>query len=136
MRTGGRKILLVTLPDISMSPGVKLQPAMYQDYAAKYSTDYRTSIFNLARKWEKLIDVEVADTYKAVNKIFDKPGKYGFNASLIATPCYPGSPDVFDAPVCDSPDTHFFWDSSHPTTATLRILVSEIEKAFEKLKGR
>lgn len=111
-------------------PYIKLQTTAYQEYSAKYSVDYRTAILNLAKKWNRLIDVQIADIDKAANKIIARPQKYGFNTSVIATPCYPGNYHIFNAPVCDKPDTYFFFDHVHPSAATIRILSNEFLDAF------
>lgn len=114
-------------------PYIKLQTSTFQDYTAKYSADYRTATLKLAKQWSKLIDIEVIDIYKAVNRLLEKPSRNGFNASAVAEPCYPGSYHVFDAPVCDQPDTYFFWDHVHPSAATWRLLMKDIVDAYEKL---
>lgn len=114
-------------------PYIKLQPTIYQQYSGQYSKDYRTAIYKTAKNWSKRLEIEVADIYTEANKIIAKPDKYGFNASLIDTPCYAGNYHVFNAPVCDKPDTHFFWDHVHPSAAAIRLLTGEFLKAFEKL---
>lgn len=114
-------------------PYIKSQPAAYQKYAAEYSRDYRTALLNLAKQWNKRIDVEVADVWKAANEIMAKAKKYGFDTSLLSTPCYTGNYHDFNGPVCSNPDKHFFWDFVHPSAAVIKILVKEFEDAFKKL---
>lgn len=130
---GAKRILLASLPNFATAPFAQAQPAIFRQFATQYNEDLRTGLYNIVRRWDHLIRIEVADIYDAFNGILANPEAFGFDSQYLTTPCYTGFYDEFTGTVCEDPESHIFWDAIHPTAAAHGLIANVFSDAYERL---
>lgn len=118
---GARRFLVPNMPDLSLTPyGLSLpqaQRAGLQQLSIGFNTGLSSAIGGLSL----LPGIEIAafDTFSLISLISADPAAFGFTTA--SAPCLTGSPGGVVS-VCADPETHFFWDTVHPTAAAHRIV--------------
>jgi phospholipase/lecithinase/hemolysin len=104
---GAKHILAPGMPDLGLTPGYV--GTIDEEQATAVSDAFNALLTaNLPRK------VNYFDTAGWMRQIFAKPAAYGF--VNVTQPCL-GTPGCLAAP-----DTFFFWDTFHPTTAAHALM--------------
>ena len=135
--TGARNFLVANVPDISLSPAVKLQ--VLQDVGPMAAPVVLQGISNLVKGYNEQLNGTLSllntyypdikfqrlDFFDILNDVVFNPGKYGISNNV--SPCI----DYFTMSdqVCDAPNEYVFWDGIHPTARVHRI-VGEIAAEF------
>ena len=117
INAGAEDILVMTLPDLGLAPGV-----FFQGEAAKFAYTTASEIFNtslfericILRDINKSVKFYVADTFKLLQYAVENGESLGFKN--VDYPCtWP------EGPSCDEA---IFWDGIHPTTLTHKYLAA------------
>jgi phospholipase/lecithinase/hemolysin len=118
---GARQFLVPNLPDLSLTPsGLALTPEQRAGLRA-LSIGFNSALAGALNGLSLLpgIDITQFDSFALLSAISANPGAYGLaNASA---PCLTGNLAVGGI-VCPNPNSYFFWDSVHPTTAAHRVV--------------
>lgn len=132
---GARNILVGNMPDLGLIPLAdddEFVPnnltALSQEHNMLFSEELET-----LRQSNPGVNLFLFDTYSVFNEIISNPTS--FDLENVTTGCT--DTNLFDNPPvspplaeCSDPDSHFFWDNQHPTTAGHRILANEANKAL------
>lgn len=114
---GARNILLVTVPDLGLSPIITQNYPAYVNEASTLSRAYNTELVSLVSDIaaQYTISLNILDTYSLLDQAALAPGRFGLQN--VSDPCWTGNFVGQNGTVCDSPATNLFWDHYHPTTA-------------------
>jgi len=99
----------------------------------QYTEDLRAGLFNIIRRWDHLLRIEVADIYDTFNGVLANPAAFGFDPAYLNEPCYTGFYDDFEGTICEDPEKHIFWDAIHPSAASHQIIADVLSEAYERL---
>lgn len=123
---GAEDILVMTLPDLGLAPGVFLQygepgAALYTAASESFNTSLTERICTLRDvNSEENIKFYMADTFELLQYAVENGEALGL--PYVDYPCtYPLPPDYTTYLPCDQA---VFWDGIHPTTATHKILAA------------
>ncbi|MBM9615879.1 SGNH/GDSL hydrolase family protein [Desulfobulbus rhabdoformis] len=116
-RLGAQHFMIVNSTDLSKLP-VVTEPEQ-KALAQEFQTHFNSELLPAAESLQKHLDIKITlfDHIALSNKIWSNPQKYGLRN--LSTPCQPVYPAV--KPVCQSPDTHYYWDEWHPTRRVHQI---------------
>ena len=119
---GARRFLLVTVPDRGLVPRYSKAGAEVAADATAKSAALNAAILprvtDVAR--EAGLELRVFDAFATYRAVVADPARYGMtNAADV---CWNGDFTGQNGTQCATPDTYFFWDPAHPTTAGHRIL--------------
>lgn len=131
---GAKRVLLASLPDFSSAPFAQLQSAEFRRSALQYTADLRSGLFNIVRRWDNLLRVEVADVFDAFNGVLANPAAFGFDPQYTSQPCYTGFYDEFEGTLCEDPEKHIFWDAVHPSAEAHKLIADVFSKAYARLQ--
>jgi thermolabile hemolysin len=135
---GGKNILVLNLPDISVAPVFKINSQLDKAKIAAQVLDYDTKLASyietLKSKYHNQINIEVFNTAASFNQIINAPSQYGLtnttdsclNLNTDSSGNYLKAQKVRTN--CSSPDSFMFWDNLHPTAKMHEILASEVDK--------
>jgi len=135
-QAGAKKLLVLTVPDLGLTPQISASGA-----AAKRTATALTKRFNtaLTAKLNKdattyKLDIKIVDTLPLIDAAVANPAAYGF--TNVKQACWTGNfTDKNSGTVCASSVTvqnkHLFWDQLHPTAGGH----SQIAKAAESALG-
>jgi len=129
---GARQFLVANVPDLSLSPAIKLQDA---DFAAKgfiepgaiiQATSDLVIGYNFGLEFELTeleqmfgdISIKRLDFYSILNDISTNPGNYRITNTDSACVSF----GVIEDPICDKPNKYLFWDGIHPTKKVHKIV--------------
>lgn len=114
---GARNILLVTVPDLGLSPIITQNYPAYVDEASTLSRAYNTELVSLINDIaaQYSVSLNILDTYSLLDQAALDPGRFGLQN--VSDPCWTGNFVGQNGTICDSPATNLFWDHYHPTTA-------------------
>ena len=130
---GARNFLVANVPDISLSPAVKLQvlqdvgpiaaPVVLKGISdlVKGYNEQLNGTLSLLKMYYPDIKFKQLNFFDILNDVVFNPGKFGISNNV--SPCI----DYFTLgdQVCGAPDEYVFWDGIHPT-AKVHRLVGEI----------
>jgi thermolabile hemolysin len=156
---GARNIMVVKLPDLSLTPTFKLPSQQgRKEYIHSQVLEYNkrldnlvTDIFNsplLLHSENRIapneVNIQIYDAFKLINNFIDHPGKYGIgnttdscldlDSDSILNYALPQVPRFECQHAVNQADSFLFWDLLHPTTHTHKLLAEYaycfIEKKF------
>ncbi|MDJ0867362.1 MAG: SGNH/GDSL hydrolase family protein [Myxococcota bacterium] len=119
LAAGARRFLVVTLPDLGLTPLVRMEGPERVAAAGLFSTTFNVELLRAVAELEAAWDLEIAvlDVMAIFAEIEADPEAFGF--TNITDACV----DLFASPVpCADPDVHVFWDFAHPTAAVHTLL--------------
>jgi phospholipase/lecithinase/hemolysin len=120
---GVRTFVVITIPDIALTPQVKAVPAIVQ--AARqfvFTVNALLQVELLPYAWLQRISVEIVDINRIFIPLVLNPGRFGFtNSSGFALDPSTGGGDT-------NPNDYVFWDGFHPTTRAHQIAAEFIFK--------
>lgn len=138
---GGKNILVLNLPDISVAPVFKINPNLDKVKIATQVFDYNTKlavyIESLKNRYRNQVNIEVFNTADSFTSILATPSKYGLanttDSCLNLTTDSSGNYLTKQKlrANCTNPNTFMFWDNLHPTTKMHEILASEVDKFIQ-----
>lgn len=133
MMSGAKRVLLATLPNFAAAPFAQAQPAAFRQFGTVFNEDLRAGLYNIVRRWDQLLRIEVADIYDAFNGVIANPEAFGFDPQYLTTPCYTGFYEEYEGTVCADPEKHIFWDALHPSAAAHQLIADVFSEAYERL---
>jgi phospholipase/lecithinase/hemolysin len=120
---GVRTFIVITIPDIALTPQVKAVPTIVQ--AARqfvFTVNTLLQVELLPYAWLHSISVEIVDINRIFIPLVLNPGRFGFtNSSGYALNPSTGGGDT-------NPNDYVFWDGFHPTTRVHQIAAEFIFK--------
>lgn len=116
---GARNIRIVNVPNLGLTPAVKLLGPPAAAAATLLSLDFNGKLLVALAKLRELRGLEVAqiDFFGITNDIVFNSGSYG-----IANGTSPCIRFFVDGLACSDPDDHVFWDGLHPTARVHAII--------------
>lgn len=117
---GARHILLVNVPDIGVTPAIQAGKLVfgqwYPDLASSVAAAMNGALNTMLGTLSPAMTdgIRVLDTYTLVDDIIADPAAFGMTD--VTSACAASQACI------DNPDTTFFWDGIHPTTAGHMIL--------------
>lgn len=122
---GAKNVLLVTVPDIGLSPIITQNYAAYTDTASALARSYNSELVDLASgiAGQNGVNLAVFDTYSLLDRAALNPGQFGLQNTT--DPCWTGDFVGQNGTVCADPSSHLFWDHYHPTTAAHRQIAAQ-----------
>jgi phospholipase/lecithinase/hemolysin len=120
---GVRTFIVITIPDIALTPQVKATPTIVQ--AARqfvFTVNALLGVELLPYAWLHRMTVEIVDINRIFIPLVLNPGRFGFtNSSGFALDPSTGGGDT-------NPNHYVFWDGFHPTTKAHQIAAGFIFK--------
>jgi phospholipase/lecithinase/hemolysin len=127
---GARTFIVISIPDIALTPQVKAVPTIIQ--AARqfvFTVDALLYVELLPFAWLHRITVDIVDINRIFIPLVLNPGRFDFtNSSGFALDPSTGGGDT-------NPDDYVFWDGFHPTTKAHRIAAEFIYKSIALSRG-
>lgn len=122
---GARNILLVTVPDIGLSPIITQTYAAYTGAASALARAYNSELVGLVSEiaGQNSVNLDVFDTYSLLDRATLDPGQFGLQNAT--DPCWTGDFVGQNGKVCADPSSYLFWDHYHPTTAAHRQIAAQ-----------
>ncbi len=130
---GARQFLVANVPDLSLSPAIKLQDAIItappspippgaiiqatSDLVIGYNFGLEFALTELEQMFGD-ISIKRLDFYSILNDISTNPGNYRITNTDSACVSF----GVIQNPICDKPNKYLFWDGIHPTKKVHRIV--------------
>lgn len=119
LETGGpRDILLANVPDIGKTPAIQAFGPAVAAFASGIAMDMNNALYaglsGLAPAMTQ--EIHVLDTYGLLDDVVADPAAYGLTD--VTSAC------AADSNCIGNPDTTFFWDGIHPTSAGHAILAA------------
>jgi outer membrane lipase/esterase len=117
---GARSFLIANLPNLGLSPPVRLLGAEAQALARALSAQYNAGLEAILLELEGQPDIAITrlDVFAFLNDLTDNPGPAGL--VNVTDSCI--VPDVIVGAICANPEAYVFWDVIHPTTRVHRLL--------------
>ncbi|KAK9899355.1 carbohydrate esterase family 16 protein [Cystobasidium minutum MCA 4210] len=132
-KAGAKRVLLATLPNFAATPNAKKQPVQFRQFGTLFNEDLRTGLYNIVRRWDHLLRIEVADIYDAFNGVLANPEAFGFDSQYLTTPCYTGGYEIYKGTTCADPEKHIFWDGTHPSAVSHQLIADVFSEAYARL---
>lgn len=122
---GARNILLVTVPDIGLSPIITQTYPAYAGAASALARSYNSQLVGLVSEiaGQNGVNLDVFDTYSLLDRATLNPGQFGLQNAT--DPCWTGDFVGQNGTVCADPSSYLFWDHYHPTTAAHRQIAAQ-----------
>jgi phospholipase/lecithinase/hemolysin len=121
---GARNFLIVTPPDLGLTPALlALGPAESAGasfLSSSYDTALTSGIPGLAAA--DSVNISVLNTYALLDAIVADPSAYGL--SNVTQPCLTGEVNYAGGTPCANPSQYLFWDQLHPTAAGHEIVAN------------
>ncbi len=111
---GARNFMVMNLPDIGATPGVRSRGPEAQQLLSQLSTAHNTALAAAMANLDQdpNINIILVDVNTVFNDAVSNPGRYGL--TNVSDP-------ALESPGSD-PDTFLFWDGVHPTTIGHQII--------------
>ena len=118
---GARDILVPNLPDLSLTPFVRL--AGLQTVAQAFSTLFNSTLASLLTVLDASSPARIIqfDTFAFFNEVVAHPGAFGFSNATDGC--------LLSGPACSDPAAFVFWDDFHPTTAAHAVIAGAFARA-------
>ncbi len=121
---GATQFLVPNMPDLSRTPLFLDLPKQQRDDISNITDGFNdgleltlNQLENSLKLENPLTEIITFDTESLFDTVLDDPSAYGFNN--VEDPCFTRVETVVF--VCDAPDSSFFWDDFHPTTAAHQL---------------
>ncbi|HKW37708.1 MAG TPA: SGNH/GDSL hydrolase family protein [Burkholderiales bacterium] len=126
---GARKFLVPNLPDVGLTPAVRLAGPQAQGLAHLFSTQFNAGLELTLQGLEAALGVSIVrlDVFGLVNQAVADPAAFGL--ADVEDPCIRLN-TVVNA-FCANPGKFFFWDGIHPTVAVHRLFALRANDALK-----
>jgi phospholipase/lecithinase/hemolysin len=120
--SGARHFLIVTIPDLALTPAVQAGGPAASYYATMLTGGFDGGLQDLVGALSGLpgSTFDVLDANGPLQAFVANPAAFGL--SDVTAPCLSFGTIVH--PVCAHPDSYLFWDAIHPTTAGHRLIAA------------
>jgi phospholipase/lecithinase/hemolysin len=131
---GAKNFLILTVPDLGVTPDAIAQGPVAQAAASSLSASFDTALVNGATGIPSLsalgaadgVSISVLNTYSLLDAVVANPAAFGF--TNVTTACVTGAVEYVGGTACASTlaaqNQYLFWDADHPTSAA-QALVAE-----------
>jgi phospholipase/lecithinase/hemolysin len=127
---GAKNFLIVTVPDLGLTPEATALGSIASAGASELSAAFDTTLVNGAAPFlpslsalaGSSLDISVLNTYSLLDSIVADPALYGF--TNVTQPCLTGEVNYSGGTPCATPNQYLFWDQLHPTAAA-DVLVAD-----------
>ncbi|MCT7966704.1 SGNH/GDSL hydrolase family protein [Laspinema sp. D1] len=111
---GARNFMVMNLPDLRNSPGVRERGPEAQQFLTQLSNAHNTALAAAMANLDQNpnINIILVDINGLINDVFANPTQYQLTNVTDPAREFPGS----------DPNTFLFWDEVHPTTASHQII--------------
>lgn len=125
---GARAFLVPSLPNLALTPAVRLQGPPAQGAAAALAQTFNNQLSQLLDGLTTSLGVPIAqlDVYGILTEVVAAPALFGLTE--VEQPCI--RPGTKVKPFCSEPDEYLFWDGIHPTRAGHHILARRAATAL------
>lgn len=122
---GARNFMVMNLPDLGNTPGVRNRGPQAQQFLTQLSNAHNTALAAAMANLEQNpnINIILVDVNGLVNDAIANPSQYGF--TNVTDP-------ALQSPESD-PNTFLFWDDVHPTTVSHQIIADTALKTVTDL---
>ena len=122
---GAKNLLLVTVPDLGLSPIMTETYPAFAGAASELASYYNRELIGLVGgiAAQDSINLDILDTYSLLDRAVADPGQYGFTNAT--DPCWTGDFVGQNGTVCADPAHSIFWDHYHPTTAGHAVIAAQ-----------
>jgi len=121
---GAKSFLLVTVPDVGLTPeaiaGGPASEAAASALAAAFDTALVNSVVTLSIA--DSLNLSVLNTYSLLDAIVANPAAHGF--TNVTQPCLTGEVNYAGGTPCANPSQYLFWDTLHPTASGQMIIAN------------
>ena len=135
VKLGAKHFLVLTVPDLGLTPEVSAQGAATSKAATALTKQFNTALTAKLKSAAATygLDLKIVDTVGLIDKAVASPASYGF--TNVKTPCWTGNfTSASSGKVCASgvtgQDKYLFWDHLHPTTAGHSYIAKAAETAL------
>jgi outer membrane lipase/esterase len=125
---GVRTFIVITIPDIALTPQVKADPTIVQAATQfVFTTNTLLQVELLPYAWLQRVSIEIVDINRIFIPLVLNPGRFGFtNSAGFALDPSTGGGDT-------NANDYVFWDGFHPTTRVHQIAAEFI---FREIASR
>lgn len=116
---GARHFLLISVPDLSLTPRAEAQQRVTELKAATTQLNQAVALAVA----NSALPVVLFDVQQIFDLLYNTPAAFGFNN--ITESCYTEA----DGEVCNQPAQYFFWDDLHPTTRVHALLADRLAQS-------
>jgi thermolabile hemolysin len=134
IQSGARNILLLKLPDLSKAPSFnfKTNGAAVAAQVKDLNKRQVALVASLQSQYGSSLNIRLYDTYALFNDLLTNPAKY--RISNTTQSCLDINTDSVTNYLktqtarsqCSNPDAFVFWDGSHPTTHTHKLMAEAV----------
>jgi len=120
---GAKNFLVVTVPDLGMSPAAIATGPAGEAAASGLSYLFDQALLQSVKGGNPALSglhISTLDTFPLIDSIVAQPGQYGF--TNVAQPCLTGETNYAGGTPCSNPNQYLFWDQLHPTAAGQAIV--------------
>jgi phospholipase/lecithinase/hemolysin len=125
---GGNQIMVSNLFDLGKVPLV--QGTGREAALNHFTTEHRDLLFtrinHLQTTFGSRVKIKTLDFWDSFNQLQANPARFGF--SNVTEPCLVTNPVMS---VCSDPDSYFFWDQLHPSTAGQRAIAAVAQSSLQ-----
>jgi phospholipase/lecithinase/hemolysin len=118
---GAKNFLLVTVPDLGLTPDAITDGPAAEAGASALSAGFNSALVNSAVTLASLdsLNLSILNTYSLLDAIVASPSMYGF--TNVTDPCVTGAVNYAGGTACaattSAQNQYLFWDMIHPTAA-------------------
>ncbi|HTA47633.1 MAG TPA: SGNH/GDSL hydrolase family protein [Bryobacteraceae bacterium] len=121
--SGAKNFLIVTVPDLGLTPASTEQIPPVSAAASAISLDLDNTLVNGSGPIPSLSSlaaltsthISELNTFSLLDAIVSDPAAYGI--TNVTDPCLTGSANFSGGTPCPTPNQYLFWDIEHPTAA-------------------
>jgi len=129
IQAGATRFLIVTVPDLSLAPAVRLQGPGAQFAANFLSVQFNQGLIQLANGYRLAFPVEITEFDLFTLFASLAQNKEDLELTDTETTCI--MPGVIESAVCDKPKQYLFWDGIHPTKRVHKFIGKFAGKLYE-----
>ena len=129
-QAGARAFVVITVPDISLTPTVIAAGGSIIQAAKQFvfTVNSLLEVEILPYAWSRGVKIDLVDINQIFTQLVLDPARFGFSNSTGAA-YNPGGPLSPSNPVSD-PNDYVFWDGFHPTTKAHHIAAEYIYRTL------
>jgi len=129
IQAGAMRFLIVTVPDLSLTPAVRLQGPDAQFAAHFLSVQFNQGLMQLANGYRVAFAVEITEF--DLFTLFTSLAQNQEDLKLTDTETTCITPGIVEGAVCNKPKRYLFWDGIHPTKRVHKFIGKVASEFYE-----